>query len=140
MKTDGLPKGFVPGRNLFFFAFAATVADRRGLDVLVGGMCETDFSAYPDSRDNTLKSLQVSLSLSLDRPMTIDTPLMWRNKAQTWALTEELGGDRLIDLIVEHTHSCYMGDRSHRHAWGYGCGLCPSCYLREKGYETWLVS
>jgi 7-cyano-7-deazaguanine synthase len=140
MKTDGLPKGFVPGRNLFFFAFAATVADRRGLDVLVGGMCETDFSAYPDSRDNTLKSLQVSLSLGLDRPLAIETPLMRRNKAQTWALTEELGGDRLVDLIVEHTHSCYMGDRSHRHAWGYGCGLCPSCYLREKGYETWLVS
>ena len=140
MKTDGLPKEFVPGRNLFFFTFAATIADRRGLDVLVGGMCETDFSAYPDSRDNTLKSLQVSLSLALDRPMMIDTPLMWRNKAQTWALTEELGGDRLVDLIVEHTHSCYMGDRSHRHAWGYGCGLCPSCYLREKGYEAWLVS
>jgi len=140
MKSDGLPKEFVPGRNMFFFTFAATVADRRGLNVLVGGMCETDFSAYPDSRDNTLKSLQVSLSLALDRPMTIDTPLMWRNKAETWALTEEIGGDRLIDLIVEHTHSCYMGDRSHRHAWGYGCGLCPSCYLREKGYEAWLIS
>ena len=140
MKSDGLAKEFVPARNLFFFTFAATVADRRGLDVLVAGMCETDFSAYPDSRDNTLKSLQVSLSLALDRPMTIDTPLMWRNKAQTWALTEELGGDRLIDLIVEHTHSCYMGDRTHRHAWGYGCGQCPSCYLREKGYQAWLAS
>jgi 7-cyano-7-deazaguanine synthase len=140
MKSDGLSKEFVPARNLFFFTFAATVADRRGLDVLVAGMCETDFSAYPDSRDNTLKSLQVSLSLALDRPMTIDTPLMWRNKAQTWALTEELGGDRLIDLIVEHTHSCYMGDRTHRHAWGYGCGQCPSCYLREKGYQSWLAS
>ncbi len=140
MKTGGLPNEFVPGRNLLFFTFAATIADRRGLDVLVGGMCETDFSGYPDSRDNTLKALQVALSLGLDRPMTIDTPLMWLDKTATWALAEKLGGEALIDLVVEHTHSCYMGDRSQRHAWGYGCGMCPSCDLRRKGYECWLVS
>jgi 7-cyano-7-deazaguanine synthase len=140
MRSGGLPNEFIPGRNLLFFAFAATVADRRGLNVLVGGMCETDFSGYPDSRDNALKALQVALSLGLDSPMTIDTPLMWLDKAQTWALTEQLAGDALIDLVVEHTHSCYMGERSERHAWGYGCGLCPSCDLRKKGYETWLVS
>jgi 7-cyano-7-deazaguanine synthase len=140
MKTGGLPNEFVPGRNLLLFTFAATIADRRGLDVLVGGMCETDFSGYPDSRDNTLKALQVALSLGMDRPMTIDTPLMWLDKSATWALTEKLGGEALIDLVVEDTHSCYMGERSQRHAWGYGCGLCPSCELRGKGYESWLVS
>ena len=140
MKTGGLPNEFVPGRNLLFFAFAATVADRRGLNALVGGMCETDSSNYPDSRDNALKALQVALSLGLDSPMTIETPLMWRDKAQTWALTEELGGDALVDLVVENTHSCYLGDRIQRHAWGYGCGMCPSCDLRGKGYESWLVS
>jgi 7-cyano-7-deazaguanine synthase len=140
MKTGGLPNEFVPGRNLLFFTFAATIADRRGLDVLVGGMCETDFSGYPDTRDNTLKALQVALSLGLDRPMTIDTPLMWLDKTATWGLTEKLGGEALIDLVVEHTHSCYMGDRNQRHAWGYGCGMCPSCDLRRKGYESWLVS
>jgi 7-cyano-7-deazaguanine synthase len=140
MKANGLPNTFVPGRNVLFFAFAATVAYRRGLNVLVGGMCETDFSGYPDCRDNTLKSLQVTLSLGLDVPLVIDTPLMWLDKAQTWALTEKLGGDALVDLMVEHTHSCYLGDRVQRHAWGYGCGMCPSCDLRRKGYETWLVS
>ena len=140
MRSGGLPNEFVPGRNLLFFTFAATIADRRGLNVLVGGMCETDFSGYPDSRDNALKALQVALSLGLDTPMTIDTPLMWLDKAQTWALTEKLAGDALIDLVVEHTHSCYMGERTERHPWGYGCGLCPSCDLRRKGYETWLVS
>jgi 7-cyano-7-deazaguanine synthase len=103
-------------------------------------MCETDFSSYPDSRDNALKALQVALSLGLDTPMTIDTPLMWLDKAQTWALTERLAGDALIDLVVEHTHSCYMAERTERHPWGYGCGFCPSCDLRKKGYETWLVS
>ena len=140
MNAGGLPNTFVPGRNLLFFMFAATVADRRGLSVLVGGMCETDFSGYPDCRDNTLKALQIAISLGLDSPMTIDTPLMWLDKAETWALTERLGGEPLIELVVEHTHSCYLGDREHRHAWGYGCGLCPSCDLRRKGYETWLAS
>ena len=140
MSAGGLPNSFVPGRNLLFFTFAATVADRRGLSVLVGGMCETDFSAYPDCRDNALKSLQVAISLGLDTAMMIDTPLMWLDKADTWAMTERLGGEPLIELVVEHTHSCYLGDREHRHQWGYGCGMCPSCDLRRKGYESWLAS
>ena len=138
MREGGLPNTFVPGRNLLFLTFAATVAYRRGLNVLVGGMCETDFSGYPDCRDNTLKALQVALSLGLDAPMTIETPLMWYDKAQTWALTERLGGEPLIDLVAEHTHTCYMGDRSRRHEWGYGCGLCPACDLRRAGYNAWI--
>lgn len=140
MNAGGLPNTYVPGRNLLFFTFAGTVADRRGLSALVGGMCETDFSGYPDCRDNTLKALQVAISLGMDTAMTIETPLMWLDKAETWAMTERLGGEPLIELVVEHTHSCYLGDREHRHAWGYGCGLCPSCDLRRKGYETWLAS
>ena len=138
--AGGLPNTFVPVRNLLFFTVAASVADRRGLSVLVGGMCETDYSGYPDCRDNTLKSLQVAISLGLDKSMTIETPLMWLDKAETWAMTERLGGEKLIDLIIEHTHSCYLGDREHRHPWGWGCGLCPSCDLRRKGYDAWLVS
>jgi 7-cyano-7-deazaguanine synthase len=140
MNAGGLPNTFVPGRNLLFFTFAAIVADRRKLSVLIGGMCETDYSGYPDCRDNALKSLQVAISLGMDTPMTIDTPLMWLDKAGTWAMSERLGGEPLIDLVVEHTHSCYLGDREHHHAWGYGCGLCPACDLRRKGYETWLAS
>jgi len=140
MSAGGLPNTFVPGRNLVFFTFAAIVADRRQLQVLIGGMGETDDSAYPDCRDNALKSLQVAISLGIDAPMTIDTPLMWLDKAGIWALSERLGGEPLIDLIVEHSHSCYLGDREHQHAWGYGCGLCPACDLRRKGYETWLAS
>jgi 7-cyano-7-deazaguanine synthase len=138
MNAQGLPNTFVPGRNLMFFNVAAALAYRRGLSVLVGGMCETDFSGYPDCRDNTLRALQVAISLGLDAPMTIDTPLMWLDKAQTWALTEQLGGDPLVDLVVEHTHTCYLGDRTQRHGWGYGCGLCPACDLRRKGYDRWL--
>ena len=140
MQENGLPNTFVPGRNLLFMTVAATVAYRRGLTVLVGGMCETDFSGYPDCRDNTLKALQVALSLGLDAPMTIETPLMWFDKAQTWALSEELGGEHLVDLVVEHSHTCYMGDRSRRHEWGYGCGLCPACDLRRSGYNAWVHS
>ena len=140
MGAQGIPNTFVPGRNLLFFNFAAAVAYRRDLSVLVGGMCETDFSGYPDCRDNALRALQVAISLGLDAPMTLDTPLMWFDKAQTWALTEQLGGEPLIELVVEHTHSCYMGDREHRHEWGYGCGLCPACDLRRKGYNGWLAS
>ncbi len=140
MNAGGLPNTFVPGRNLLFFTFAAIVADRRKLSVLIGGMCETDFSGYPDCRDNALKALQVAISLGMDTPMTIDTPLMWLDKAGTWAMGERLGGEPLIDLVVEHSHSCYVGDREHHHAWGYGCGLCPACDLRRKGYETWLAS
>jgi 7-cyano-7-deazaguanine synthase len=140
MNAGGLPNTFVPVRNLLFFTVAASVADRRALSVLVGGMCETDYSGYPDCRDNTLKSLQVAISLGLDKSMTIETPLMWIDKAETWAMTERLGGEPLLELVIEHTHSCYLGDREHRHAWGYGCGLCPSCDLRRKGYDAWLVS
>ena len=139
-ESNGLPNTFVPGRNLLFLGFASTIAYRRGASVLVGGMCETDFSGYPDCRDNTLKALQVALSLGIDAPMTIETPLMWMDKAQTWALTDTLGGEALTDLVVEHTHTCYLGDRDQRHAWGYGCGLCPACDLRRQGYRTWLAS
>jgi 7-cyano-7-deazaguanine synthase len=139
MNAQGLPNTFVPGRNLLFFTFAAAVAYRRGLGVLVGGMCETDFSGYPDCRDNTLKALQVALSLGMDAPITIETPLMWLDKAQTWAMTERLGGEALTELVVEHTHTCYLGDRTHRHAWGFGCGICPACDLRSKGYRGWLA-
>ena len=139
MSAGGLPNTFVAGRNLLFFTFAATIAYRRSLSVLVGGMCETDFSGYPDCRDNTLKALQVALSLGLAAPMTLETPLMWLSKAQTWALAEALGGAPLTELIVEHTHTCYLGDRSQRHAWGHGCGICPACDLRRRGYEEWLA-
>jgi 7-cyano-7-deazaguanine synthase len=135
--ASGLPSTFVPGRNLIFLNFAAAIAYRRKLSVLVGGMCETDYSGYPDCRDNTLKAMQLALSLGLAAPMMVETPLMWLSKAQTWALTEQLGGEALNALIVEHTHSCYLGERTHRHPWGYGCGQCPACVLRRKGYEEW---
>ena len=140
MSSGGLSNSYVPGRNLLFLTFAASVAERRGLSVLVGGMCETDDSAYPDCRDNSLKALQVAISLGMDTPMTIETPLLRADKAAVWALTERLGGEPLLDLVVEHTHSCFMGDRSRRHPWGYGCGLCPACDQRARGYETWLDS
>ncbi|MBI5926435.1 MAG: 7-cyano-7-deazaguanine synthase QueC [Aquabacterium sp.] len=136
MQANGLPNTFVPGRNLLFLNFAAALAYRRGASVLVGGMCETDYSGYPDCRDNTLKALQVAISLGLDSPMTIETPLMWLTKAQTWQLSHDLGGQALNELIIEHTHTCYLGDRQHRHAWGYGCGTCPACQLRQEGYES----
>lgn len=139
MQANGLPNTFVPGRNLLFLTFAATLAYRRGASVLVGGMCETDYSGYPDCRDNTLKALQVALSLGMDTPMTVETPLMWLNKAQTWALAQALGGAALVDLIVEHTHTCYLGDRSTRHAWGWGCGHCPACELRARGHADFLA-
>jgi len=136
MQANGLPNTFVPGRNLLFLTFAAAVAYRRGASVLVGGMCETDFSGYPDCRDNTLKALQVAVSLGLDSPMTVETPLMWLTKAQTWALSAELGGEQLNALITEHTHTCYLGERTQRHAWGYGCGSCPACVLRRDGFQA----
>jgi 7-cyano-7-deazaguanine synthase len=139
LNAQGLPNTFVPGRNLLFFTFAAAVAYRRGISVLVGGMCETDYSGYPDCRDNTLKALQVAVSLGLDAPMTIETPLMWLDKAQTWALADQIGGETLVKLTIDYTHTCYLGERSQRHAWGYGCGMCPACDLRRKGYEGWLA-
>jgi 7-cyano-7-deazaguanine synthase len=138
--TSGLPTTFVPGRNLIFFTFAAAVAYRRGLSVLVGGMCETDYSGYPDCRDDTLKSLQVTLGLGLDQRLVIETPLMWIDKAQTWRLARALGGDTLVALITEDTHTCYLGDRRTRHAWGYGCGQCPACALRARGYEGFAAA
>ncbi|MCK6423306.1 MAG: 7-cyano-7-deazaguanine synthase QueC [Aquabacterium sp.] len=139
-QANGLPSTFVPGRNLLFLTFAAALAYRRGAQVLVGGMCETDYSGYPDCRDNTLKALQVALSLGLDAPMTVETPLMWLDKAQTWALTEALGGQALTDLVVEHTHTCYLGERGLRHDWGHGCGHCPACLLRARGYAAWRAA
>jgi 7-cyano-7-deazaguanine synthase len=138
--ASGLPNTFVPGRNLIFFTFAAAVAYRRGLSVLVGGMCETDYSGYPDCRDDTLKSLQVTLGLGLDQRVVIETPLMWLDKAQTWRLAHTLGGDTLVSLITENTHTCYLGDRRTRHAWGYGCGQCPACELRARGYEGFAAT
>jgi 7-cyano-7-deazaguanine synthase len=136
-EKSGLPNTFVPGRNLLFFTFAAAIAYRRGLDVLVGGMCETDFSGYPDCRDNTMKAMQLALSLGLDTKMTVETPLMWIDKAQTWQLAYDLGGDSLTQLVIEHTHTCYNGVRDTLHAWGYGCGECPACALRKSGFEKW---
>lgn len=145
MQDNGLPNTFVPGRNLLFLTLAAALAYRRGLDVIVTGVCETDFSGYPDCRDDTMKALQVALSLGMDRRVLIDTPLMWIDKAQTWAMAHELGeasgvpngGQALIDLIVEQTHTCYQGDRTQRHDWGYGCGTCPACELRARGWARY---
>lgn len=139
LRADGLPNTFVPGRNLLFLAYAAALAYRRGCGVLVGGMCETDYSGYPDCRDNTLKAMQVALSLGLAVPMTVETPLMFLTKAQTWALTQRLGGDALNALIVEHTHTCYLGERSRLHPWGRGCGQCPACELRARGHAAFLA-
>ncbi len=137
LQANGLPNTFVPGRNLLFLGFAAALAYRRGASVLVGGMCETDFSGYPDCRDNTLKAMQLALSLGLDTPMTVETPLMWLTKADTWALTQALGGEALTELVIEHTHTCYLGQRGQRNAWGHGCGSCPACTLRAKGHVQW---
>jgi 7-cyano-7-deazaguanine synthase len=135
---SGLPNTFVPGRNLLFLTYAGAIAYRREIKHLVTGVCETDFSGYPDCRDDTIKALQVALNLGMEKRFVIDTPLMWIDKAQTWALARGLGGHGLIDLIIEHSHTCYQGDRDHRHAWGYGCGACPACDLRAGGYVKWL--
>ena len=134
MESTGLPNTFVPGRNLLFLTLAAAVAYRRDLQVIVTGVCETDFSGYPDCRDDTMKAMQLALSLGMDKRFLIETPLMWIDKAATWAMAHDLGGQPLVDLVVEHTHTCYLGDRVHRHAWGYGCGECPACLLRAKGF------
>lgn len=136
-KQGGLPSTFVPGRNLVFLTVASALAYRRGLGRLVGGMCETDYSGYPDCRRETIDAAQAMISLGLDRPMPIETPLMFLTKGATWALAHQLGGDRLIGIIVEDTHTCYLGDRSHRHDWGYGCGVCPACELRARGWVEW---
>lgn len=133
-QKDGLPNTFVPGRNLLFMTVAATLAYRRGLDVLVGGMCETDFSGYPDCRDDSMKALQVALNLGMATRTTLETPLMWLDKAATWALANELGGMPLVELIRVDTHTCYLGERGALHEWGHGCGTCPACALRARGY------
>ncbi|MCS4295456.1 7-cyano-7-deazaguanine synthase [Comamonas sp. BIGb0152] len=136
-QADGLPNTFVPARNLVFLTLASAVAYRRQCQVLVGGMCETDFSGYPDCRDNTMKAMQVALSLGLGRQLVVETPLMWIDKAATWQLAQDLGGDALTALVQEDTHTCYKGDRSQRHDWGYGCGECPACALRAQGFARW---
>ena len=140
MTAAGLPNTFVPGRNLLFFTYAAALAYRRGIRTLVGGMCETDFSGYPDCRNDTLQSLAKSISLGMDSPFTIETPLMWIDKAATWAMAEGLGGAALVELIVQHAHTCYTPDRTTRHPWGFGCGICPACGLRAKGWEKWQAA
>ena len=137
LSESGLPNTFVPGRNLLFFTYAAAIGYRRGIMRLIGGMCETDYSGYPDCRNETLTALARSLQLGTGAPFQIETPLMWRDKAETWAMADALGGDKLVALIVEHSHSCYMGARDKRHDWGYGCGECPACQLRAAGYESW---
>jgi 7-cyano-7-deazaguanine synthase len=136
----GLPTTFVPGRNLVFFAFAGALAYRRGVKHLVAGMCETDFSGYPDCRDDTIKAMQLALNLGMERRFVIHTPLMWIDKAATFALAYDIGGQQLIDLLVEDTHTCYLGDRTSRHDWGYGCGNCPACRLRADGYAKWKAA
>lgn len=140
MGANGLPTTFVPGRNLLFFTAAAALAYRRGISVLVGGMCETDYSGYPDCRHDTLKALQVALTLGLDQRFVVETPLMWIDKAATWRLAEKLGGAALVELVLEHTHSCYRGNRRKRHDWGYGCAACPACELRARGWARYAAT
>ena len=136
-QENGLPNTFVPGRNLLFFTFAAAIAYRRGMKHLVGGMCETDYSGYPDCRDDTLKALQVALTLGMDKRLVIHTPLMWIDKAETWRMTERLGGPALVEIVRALTHSCYLGDRTQTHDWGHGCGSCPACDLRAEGWRRY---
>jgi 7-cyano-7-deazaguanine synthase len=141
MQANGLPNTFVPGRNLLFLAAAAALAYRTGAAVLVGGMCQTDYSGYPDCRDDTIQAMQraltLGLGLGLDAPLVIETPLMFLDKAATWSLAQSIGGQSLVDVIEEHTHTCYLGERGTRHAWGYGCGHCPACTLRARGHARW---
>lgn len=140
MGNNGLPTTFVPGRNLLFLTFAAALAYRRGIKHIVTGVCETDYSGYPDCRDDTIKALQAALNLGMEARLVLHTPLMWIDKAATWAMAERLGGSDLIELIREQSHSCYLGDRSKRHAWGYGCGTCPACELRADGWARWTAA
>jgi 7-cyano-7-deazaguanine synthase len=140
MDARGLPNTFVPGRNLLFLTFAGAVAYRRGLKVIVAGMCETDFSGYPDCRDDTIKAMQLALNLGMESRFVVETPLMWLDKAATWRLAEALGGTPLVDLVVEETHTCYLGERGKRHDWGYGCGTCPACGLRATGWRKYRAA
>ena len=135
--ASGLPNTFVPGRNLLFLTLAAAVGYRRGLKHIFGGMCETDYSGYPDCRDDTIKAMQLALNLGMDSRFVLETPLMWIDKAETWRLAETLGGKALVELILEETHSCYLGARDVRHEWGYGCGTCPACRLRADGWQRY---
>ena len=139
-QENGLPNTFVPGRNLMFMMVAATLAYRRGLDVLVGGMCETDFSGYPDCRDDSMKALQVALNLGMATRLKLETPLMWLDKADTWRLAQDLGGAALVEIIRSDTHTCYLGERGVLHAWGHGCGTCPACALRARGFEAFSAT
>ena len=139
MGAAGLPTTFVPGRNILFMTLAAALAYRRGIKTLVTGVCETDYSGYPDCRDDTMKALQVALNLGLEARLGVETPLMWIDKAGTWGLAQDLGGPALVALIREHSHSCYLGDRTTRHDWGYGCGTCPACELRAGGWRAWTA-
>ena len=140
MGESGLPNTFVPGRNLLFLTCAAAIAYRRGLKRVVTGVCETDYSGYPDCRDDTIKAMQLALNLGMERRFVLETPLMWLDKAATWAMAAELGGTALVDVIRERTHTCYLGDRTHRHPWGYGCGTCPACQLRAQGWVRWTAA
>lgn len=135
MGESGLPNTFVPGRNLLFLTFAAALAYRRGIEVLVAGVCETDYSGYPDCRDDTMKAMQLALNLGMERRFVVETPLMWIDKAATFRLAREIGGEELLSIVIEDSHSCYLGNRERRHEWGYGCGTCPACGLRAQGYE-----
>lgn len=137
MQADGLPNTFVPGRNLLFLTVAGALAYRRGVQVIVTGVCETDFSGYPDCRDDTMKAMQLALNLGLERRLRIETPLMWIDKAATWQMAKDLGGDALVQLVVNDTHTCYQGTRDVLHDWGYGCGTCPACELRANGWQRW---
>lgn len=137
MTEAGLPSTFVPGRNLLFFTYAAAIGYRRNIKTLIGGMCETDFSGYPDCRNDTIQSLQTTLSLGMGTDFNLVTPLMFLDKAATWAMIDDLGGQALVDLVIEDTHTCYLGERNQRHNWGYGCGTCPACQLRSAGFERW---
>lgn len=136
--ADGLPNTFVPGRNLMFFTLASAIAYRRNIKHLVGGMCETDYSGYPDCRDDTLKALQVALNLGMDRRFVVETPLMWIDKAATWRMAKDLGGEPLVQLLIDDTHSCYVGDRTKKHDWGFGCAACPACDLRAEGWSRYV--
>ncbi|MDB5494005.1 MAG: queC [Phenylobacterium sp.] len=139
MGEKGLPSTFVPGRNLVFLTYAAALADRRGLSALVGGMCETDFSGYPDCRRDTLDAMQAALNLGMAQDFRVETPLMRLTKADTWSLAKGLGGDPLVEIVLADSHTCYLGERGELHAWGHGCGTCPACELRAKGWEAWVA-
>jgi 7-cyano-7-deazaguanine synthase len=139
MAESGLPNTFVPGRNLLFLTYAAAIAYRRGLKRIVAGVCETDFSGYPDCRDDTVKAMQLAINLGMDRRFVLETPLMWIDKAQTWALAQQLGGEALVSSVVGLTHTCYLGDHTTLHEWGYGCNTCPACELRSAGWRKWRV-